>query len=539
MRVVVVGSGASAVHFAQTVWERGADVLMVDVGREHGARPRPDDSFEELKQQLDDPVAHFLGERFEAVAYPGGAASDVFAPAPRRASAAPARDDGSDEGFEPIASHAQGGLAEAWSAGAYPYRREDVVDFPFDWEALAECYDLVAGRIGVAGEEDDLAGRFPLHRNLLPPPPLDEHARLLLEHYSARRTDLNRRGVQLGRARSAVLSQDALERRGCGLLGRCWEGCPTDSVWTPSVTLRALRGRPRFEYRRGLRAKWFRVDVARQVQSLVVERTDGSGDEEIPVERLALAAGTLETSRIVLESHRRATGERVRLVGLLDTRQVLVPFMTWRMVRRPRDPRVYRHPQVALALDGFEPREDVHAPLATLGTAPLHALVRSLPIDVRRGLSLVRDVRAALGVAIVSFADRRRKSCWVELAAGSESEEGNGAPLVAHYEAPTGEDALIGRTVARVRRALWTLGAFVPPGAVSVLPRGASAQYAGTLPMTRDARPFTTTPMGESRDYGGLQVVDGSTFPFLPARGPAFTLMANATRVARASTTLA
>ena len=213
---------------------------------------------------------------------------------------------------------------------------------------------------------------------------------------------------------------------------------------------------------------------------------------------------------------------------MLDNRQVLVPFVTWRMVRRPRDPRVYRHPQVVISLDGFEPRDDVHAPLATLGTAPLHAIVRALPVDIRRGLRLVRDVRAALGVAIMSLADRRRRTCWVEL---GPSPDADGA-LVAHYEPPTGEAALIGRNVARLRSALGTLGAVVPPGAVSVLPSGASAQYAGTLPMTRDEAPFTTTPSGSSRDYSGVRIVDGAAFPFLPARGPAFSLMANAVRVA-------
>ena len=43
-RVVVVGSGASAVHFAQSLLEKGQGVLMLDVGRQQPPVSRPDDS---------------------------------------------------------------------------------------------------------------------------------------------------------------------------------------------------------------------------------------------------------------------------------------------------------------------------------------------------------------------------------------------------------------------------------------------------------------------------------------------------------------
>jgi choline dehydrogenase-like flavoprotein len=61
---------------------------------------------------------------------------------------------------------------------------------------------------------------------------------------------------------------------------------------------------------------------------------------------------------------------------------------------------------------------------------------------------------------------------------------------------------------------------------------GASVHYAGTIPMTREAAPFTATPEGRSRDFQNLWFVDGTTFPFLPAKNLTFTLMANAARIA-------
>ncbi len=63
-------------------------------------------------------------------------------------------------------------------------------------------------------------------------------------------------------------------------------------------------------------------------------------------------------------------------------------------------------------------------------------------------------------------------------------------------------------------------------------PMGASVHYAGTIPMTREAAPLTATPEGQSRDFRNLWLVDGSTFPFLPAKNLTLTLMANSARIA-------
>jgi choline dehydrogenase-like flavoprotein len=61
---------------------------------------------------------------------------------------------------------------------------------------------------------------------------------------------------------------------------------------------------------------------------------------------------------------------------------------------------------------------------------------------------------------------------------------------------------------------------------------GASVHYAGTLPMSDTPHPGTISPDCRSHDFENLYVVDGSTFPFLPAKNITFTLMANAARVA-------
>ena len=58
-RVLIVGSGATGVHFAATALERGHDVTMLDVGHERPAPVAPDQDFDGLKDSLEDPAAYF------------------------------------------------------------------------------------------------------------------------------------------------------------------------------------------------------------------------------------------------------------------------------------------------------------------------------------------------------------------------------------------------------------------------------------------------------------------------------------------------
>ncbi len=64
-------------------------------------------------------------------------------------------------------------------------------------------------------------------------------------------------------------------------------------------------------------------------------------------------------------------------------------------------------------------------------------------------------------------------------------------------------------------------------------PVGASVHYAGTLPMLAEGGDLTTDRAGRCRPFENLIVADGSTFPALPAKNLTFTLMANASRIAR------
>jgi hypothetical protein len=150
-------------------------------------------------------------------------------------------------------------------------------------------------------------------------PGLDDHAALLLER--------------------AAVNRAALEGEGIVIEERSFPPPPA----LPS-------DHPRLEVLEGRGAVAFSADGSRRVTHLHVERADGAGPEDLPVETLVLAADTLTTTRLFLESWRRATGECPRLSGLLRSREIRARFVTSAMIGRPVDERAAGIPRIAITV---------------------------------------------------------------------------------------------------------------------------------------------------------------------------------------------
>ncbi|MEQ1858056.1 MAG: GMC oxidoreductase, partial [Longimicrobiales bacterium] len=492
----------------------------------------PDQGFNDLKERLEDPVDYFLGKRFEGVTLPRDA-DEYYGIPPHKQYIfdQPSELEPSTDGFEPLFSFAKGGLARAWTGGSYPFNGDELADFPISAADLAPGYDEVARRIGISGQVDDLAAFVPVHDHLQPPVQLDESSALLLGAYQKNRVRLNaKHRLYFGRSRIATLTRQLGDRAPCANLGRCLWGCPSASLYTPELTLNECMGSARFRYLPGLQVTSFRFDEQRRVRAVVAKPLLGGDPIEIETSRLALAAGALSTTRIFLQSLHEGTGELPRLDGLMDNRQVLVPFSNLRMLGRAFEPRNYQYNKLALGMLAERPAEYVHGLVTTLTTAMIHPITQQLPLDTASGLYVARAMHSTLGLVNLNFHDTRRPENRVWLAP-----RGNGALPQLHitYRPPSGEDERIAGFVRTLRRALLRLACVVPPGMAHARPMGASVHYAGTLPMTREERPYTTRPDGSSRDFEGLHIVDGATFPFLPAKNITFTLMANAVRIAQ------
>lgn len=530
-RISVVGSGASGVHFALTALERGHDVTMLDVGHERPDRVLPGASFDQLKSALPDPVGYFLGGRGEGVVYPSpGSSFYGHPPSKDYVFEVPTGFTAEATAMEPLFTFAKGGFAEAWTAGAYAFNSADLKDFPIDHDALRRCYRRVARRIGIGAQHDDLERFIPLDAEYLPPLPLDPHSQVIWDRYHLRRDRLQRQErFYLGRSRVATLSESYAGRKACAELGRCLWGCPTEAIYTPIATLRECLTQPRFQYVSGVLVRHFVYDEGGRITRLVGRRLADGATLEFDTEVVALAAGALATSKLVLDSVYRRTGRVATLPGLMDNRQAHVPFLTPAMLGRAVQTASYQYHHLAVGIERADPQDYVHGQITTLKAASIHPIVQNLPLDLRGALGVFRSMRAGLGVVNLNLPDRRRADSRLTVRPLSETDE---TELVIQYADDPGEAEELSQAIKILKRALRALGCFVPPGMTRVRPKGASVHYSGTLPMATGRDEFTCSPAGRCNGFENLYIVDGASFPFLPAKNLTFTLMANATRIA-------
>lgn len=534
--ITVVGSGASGVHFALSALRQGHRVDMVDVGYAGPGKVNPDDDFLGLKSNLKDPAEYFLGKDFESVVPPDfNQEIYEFPPNKMYVFRNPPGFNWVTEGFEPLFSFARGGLAEAWTGGCYPFNDQDLESFPFGLEELKPFYEEVAERIGLIGEPDDMSDFFPWHDHLLSPLELDESSARLVKQYEKNRQALNRKqGFSLGRSRIATLSRDRGSRKACDYSGRCLWGCPGDSLYVPSITLAECQAYPNFRYHPRHLVLHFRFDRRNRITGLVARELSADRLVEFEVKNLVLAAGTLISSKIFLDSIYAQSGRIVKLEGLMDNRQILVPFVNLAMIGKPYNPETYQYHQLAIGFNCNQTQRYVHGQITTLKSALLHPVIQQIPLDLKTAAFAMRGLHSALGVINLNFWDTRRPGNAVTIEPRSEAgaESPPDTRLKISYQSAPEENAIISDALKRVRKFLMKLGAVAPPMMVHVRPMGASVHYSGTIPMTSGADPLTVSADCRSRDFENLYFVDGTSFPFLPSKNLTFTLMANAVRVA-------
>jgi len=528
---VIVGSGASGVHFALSLLKKGYNVRMLDVGLKSMNSTNLNDTLPQLKENLDDPVEYFLGKNFEGVVFPDSENEYYgFPPSKNFVFEGVKNLQYDSKGFSPLLSFAQGGLGEAWTAGSYTFNDHDLIDFPFDYKDIQPFYDEVSGRIGMVGSEDDLANFFPVHEGLEAPLKLDEHSEIILAKYENSKEYLNKNlKCYLGRSRIAVLSGDKGSRKKCAYLGRCIWGCPVKSFYTPSITLEECKQFSNFEYVAGVYVTHFKSDNKRNVSSVIAEEIKDGNQHEFEVDRLVLAAGTLASGKIYLDSIYRNTGEIIKLKGLMDNRQVLVPFLNLKMIGKNYDPDTYQYHQLAIGFDNDDPHNYIHGQITTLKTALIHPIVQSMPANFPTSLFLFKNLRAALGVVNIMFPDHRRDENFLTLEKDKGKEP---SKLIINYSSRRDEKKMLEKTIKKVKKSLRKLNCIVPPRMIHIRPMGASVHYAGTIPMSTSNNSHTSDAFCKSNEFKNLYFADGTTYPFLPSKNLTFTLMANAVRVA-------
>lgn len=521
--VIIVGGGAAGAAAALGLDHPAA--LMLDVGITGTPSPLPDAPVHTLLssangaddvRRLDDAL---IGSGFESILRPHerDLSIKIKGPHMRFIIARPA-DFPTDEhmGCSTVQSFAIGGLANAWGAGAMRYTARELQYFPFPAAEIEEGFDVLTAHIGISGcATDDLVEYFGSTSGLLPELDMCEVCSRFLRTYERRKEVFRNRGIRVGRPRLAVLPIDHGGRKRFQASGQEFFSAPHEGIYSPAFTIQELTRHGRLEYRRGIIVERFEVRSDRVV--VFAYDLDRQCRAVFSANELILAAGTINTSRIVLRSRHDAPAR----LPLLDNPVSFVPIVDLQRIGRPLHAATFMGAELILVMDRSGAELPVQGSLYSL-LGPLRSdLVGEFPLSAAGNVAATRYLGPAMLILQLFHPDVPRSGNYLELLPTG------GLRVVHEPVRSSGVERELVRVLRAVGYAASTLLCRRPPP-------GGSIHYAGTLPARHcPTGAFETNAECRLPWAQRVTIADASTFPVLPAKNHTFMLMANAFRVGK------
>lgn len=521
--VIVVGSGASAVHAAWPLVEAGLSVLMLDVGyRDHVYEPLiPDKPFEEIRRTDPEQHRYFLGDRFEGVTL--GSVRVGAQLTPPRAFIRHGTDELTpieSERFAGMESLARGGLASGWGAGVARFTDEDLARTPLRAADLAPHYAAVEERIGVCGEDDDLSEELGRPASMMPALRIDDGSRRILERYSRSHDRYVVRGLRLGAARLAACSRTHRGRGPHRYDDLDFWADKDAAVYRPRWTLEELAECPNFT--RMHRRLVLRFDERPSTVRVTCRNIDTGENEVFEAGRLVLAAGVFGTARIVL----RSLSLYDRPIPFVANPYTYAPCINTMMLGRQSE--APRH-SLTQIMGAFRPEigaRPLHISIYSYRSLLTFKLMKEAPISVAAARPLMQALIPAITILGIHHPDHPTLSKHMLL---RRDPDGGPDRLAINYELQADESARIERHERALLSVFRSLGCWaikrINPG------HGSSIHYAGSFPMSEAPRELQTGMDGLLHGTRAVHLADGSWLPDLPAKGLTLTLMAGADRI--------
>lgn len=521
--VGIVGSGHTAIAVAKVLVRRGVRPIILDVGETLDAdrqavvtrmstQRKTEWSAEDLAVVTHNPTVSqakvlrlAFGSEYPYAGSRPSAPLDVVA-------------DG------PSPTMARGGYSTIWGAAMLPAVACDLQAWPFAARDLDPFYELVVRDLPFSATNDALAREFPLYRDdlqaLAPSPIVQSFLRTLDRSRFLR----GRNDVAYGQARVAVRAKDDADGPGCVYCGRCLSGCVYGSIYSSEQDLRKMIRAAEVDYRSGRTV----IEFAERGNEVEVRCETSGGPERVMVDRLFVAAGALNSTRLVLESKRLYNHP----VAMKTTQGFVVPMVNLRSAP-------FEWPN-ANTLSGVffdfkvPPISDnwIHSqisPANELILAKLGYHANNKLFDNVRKLALRR-----LLIGICNFHSDVTGSYLLRLKPATASQR---SVLSVTTQPSPSFAKVMKRGSRRLTRLLSMAGVFpVSPLMYGDPLKPIGWHFGGTLPMTKaPSDEVHTDLLGRPKGWERIHVVDSSVFPSVPATTVAFLAMANAARIAQSA----
>jgi ferredoxin len=523
---LIIGSGAAAAGAALALSHReNLEITVIDIGLQ----------LESARQQLIDGLASSSPEEWD------GQTIEVISkqPVAARSSRIPEkRVFGSDYPFRNVGqlgglttangagasliSPAYGGFSNVWGSQIMPFTTAAFESWPVNAATMRRHYEAILRHIPFAGEEDDLAVRFPLLRSPAPLPSMSPRSQRVLSAYERHRSRLNDRGITIGKARLA------LDAGKCVLCGMCMTGCPFGLIYSAAQTFDTLRSASRVTFYGGFLALKIMEESDR---AAVITREIATGrTRRFEADRVYVACGAIGTTRLVASS----LGLFDVDLPMLESRQFVLPLLSLRATEDPRNKRDFTLNQfnVIVAPDGGSVDiSTLH--FYTFNSAFINGLPRVLRAHSAEWLQaqLLRRLTVAFGYLPSWNSPRLRihvgpRCNHLELPDFHISGE---AP-------PPGQSKMLRSVLVSLMRSARMLDLYPLVPMLRLSATGKSYHWGGSFPHTADKPTVLSSDrLGRVGSWQRIHLADASVFPTIPAMTFGLTVMANAHRIASES----
>lgn len=421
-----------------------------------------------------------------------------------------------------LISSAYGGFSNVWGSQIMPFATAAFESWPVSGATMRRHYEAILRQIPFAGEEDDLAARFPLMRSPVPLPPMSLRSQRVLTAYEKHKSRLNDHGIIIGKARLAF---DAAKCIRCGM---CMTGCPYRLIYSAAQTFDALRHAGRVTFNSGFMAVKI-IEEANRAAVIAKEIATGR-IRRFEADRVFVACGAIGTTRLVTNS----LGLFDVDLPMLESRQFVLPLLSLRATEDPRNSRDFTLNQfnMIVAPDGGA------TDLSTIHFYTFNsAFINSLPAVLRARsaewlqVQLLRRLTVAFGYLPSWNSSRLR------IRIGSRcSQPGLPGFHVSSEAPPPGQSQMLRTVMLRLIQSARMLDLYPVIPMLRLSAAGKSYHWGGSFPhMTDRVTIFSSDVLGRAGSWERIHLVDAAVFPAVPAMTYGLTVMANAHRIASES----
>ncbi len=524
---IIIGSGCTGAMAAQTLVEKGVQVLMLDGGITDSkyAGTIPDDDFLSVRKNENAQHEFFIGKDFEGIPFGDVKTGEHLTP-PRKFMIEEVNRwmPMLSKNFSPLESLSLGGLGNGWGLGCCVFSNEELKAAGLDAAQMNSAYQTVANRIGISGTKDD-AEHYTASslNNLMPSIHFDSNGKNLFENYSKKKEKLNRQGFYMGRPSLALLTQQKDSRKAYQYKDLDFYCDQDKSAYRPSFTVEELKKKNNFSYRGGLVVmKFEEADgfVTVECKAIYTNET-----VSFRCRKLILAASCLSTARIVLRSF---NAYDVKLPVISNPYSYLPAIQPY-LLGKDTDERKIGFAQLSLFHDPQQNNMDVAmGSVYSYRSLMAFHILKETPMGVKDAYRFLQWMMPAFTIVGLFHPERGSEQKYLSLK--KDAAQLSGDSLSVNYEQNSSEQQKINANERLFSSALRQLNCFVlkkiNPG------NGSGIHYAGILPFAETNARFTIHNNGLLGDTKNVFVADGSGIKYLPGKGLTLSLMANAHNVA-------